>query len=89
MGRKITTVVDCLPFGLGNLLAFITGADQPPPLGFDNKPIFSFTDTEVSKLPTVSTCIPALYVSVNLTDYEEFQQVFDLALTSCNVFGQV
>ena len=75
--------------GLESLLAFITGADQPPPLGCENKRRISFTDTEISKLSTASTCAPALYVSVHLTDCDEFQRVFDFALTSSNMFGQV
>ena len=39
---------------LGDVLAFFTGAEYPPPLGFDLKPIVRFTST--STFPLASTC---------------------------------
>ena len=69
---------DILCLGLETLLAFITGADHLPPLGFVCKPKICFTHSKVSKLPTASTCTPALYVPVHLTDYSEFKSALTL-----------
>lgn len=75
---------------LESLLAFVTGADHPPPLGFRRRPQIMFKEDDGFKLPTASTCTPALYVPISLTEYNDFKRAFDLAITSAiNVFGSV
>lgn len=65
---------------LGNLLSFISGAAHPPPLGFSIKPLIEFTDDPNAVLPRASTCLPALYISLHLTDYNVFKNAFDMAI---------
>ena len=53
-----------LSLDLKCLLAFITGADQPPPLGFQYRPKISFTD---DKEASASTCVLCLCTSLITT----------------------
>ena len=78
-----------LHIGLGDLLSFVTGADQPPPLGFRLSPTIQFTADHQHILPKASTCTLTLFISVHLTEYERFKQAFDAALTSAHGFGLV
>ena len=45
---------------LGGLLAFITGADRLPPMGFSDVPLLQFNHDPTFRLPVVSTCTPSL-----------------------------
>ena len=50
--------------GLGDCLAFFTGAEQVPPAGFDRECTLNFNSTNI--YPTASTCalvltLPTLY----------------------------
>ena len=71
---------------LEKLLAFITRADHPPPLGFHHKPEIGFTRDPERTLPTASTCTPILYISIHLKDYGKFKRAFDTALISGHSF---
>ena len=73
---------------LGDVLAFITGADALPPLGFDKEPTIQFfPDRE--RLPNASTCIPSLRLPRSLTEYYEFKDKITLAILGSGGFGNV
>ena len=70
---------------LKKLLVFITGADHMPPLGFPSKSQIIFTDTPKKTLPRA--CLPALFVWLHLTNYENIRDAFHVALISGNIFS--
>jgi len=71
------------------ILAFITGADAPPPMGFPQEPAIFFVQDPTKTSPTASTCSLSLYLPLRLTDYEVFQQKMDIAIMNTIGFGQV
>ena len=74
---------------LGTVLTFVTGADHIPPLGFPSTPIIQFISEESRFLPTASTCIPSLFLPLQLTDYEDFKRNMDMAVICAHGFGSV
>lgn len=80
---------DTIRLDLSTLLSFVTGADHPPPLGFTIKPQIEFTDDTEHILPRASTCYPALYLSLHVTEYETFQKALDESIICSHGFGTV
>ncbi|XP_031133315.1 G2/M phase-specific E3 ubiquitin-protein ligase-like [Sander lucioperca] len=73
------------PLQLGGILAFATGANSIPPLGFSPRPSVDFLHElplrQGRHLPTVNTCINCLRLPV-LKKFEDFNETMDFA------FGQ-
>ena len=55
---------------LGDLLAFVTGAEHPPPLGFLYSPEIEFSDDAERTLPWASTCTMVLHLSLHVNQYD-------------------
>lgn len=73
---------------LEKILAFVTGADAEPVMGFSQNPTIKFAEMR-STLPTASTCTKELYLPLNITGSdEEIFQTFDLAFVN-EYFGLV
>ena len=68
------------------LLAFITGADHIPPIGFPNAPQITFEPNK-DRLPSASTCGPTLYLPLVLRDPDYFRDKKDYALSCVHGFG--
>ena len=73
---------------LGDILQFMTGLRQIPPLGFSKKiAVFFLEPSKV--LPEVSACFYTLHLPVSVETKELFFERFDQAvLYSVNHFGQ-
>ena len=76
-----------LLFSCSDVLVFITGASQIPPLGLSPMPSIDFISDD--GLPTASTCSNILRIPYTLTEYARFEEVFDLAIRGCQGFGNV
>ena len=50
-----------------DVLAFVTGTNRPPALGFKDTPELMFTDKE--RLPMASTCATSLVLPRNISSY--------------------
>ena len=87
VGRS--TVVIKMYIHLSNILAFITGADSIPPLGFPTDLVILFNKDEGRLLPTSSTCSLSLTLSIELVEYDLFKRNMDLAVLNAFEFGQV
>ena len=74
---------------LPQILAFVTGADCIPPLGFDINPAILFSSDRNRLLPVASTCALTLTLSVGLAEYDAFQKNMDMAVLNAYEFGQV
>ena len=76
---------------LPQILAFVTGADCIPPLGFDINPTILFSSDRSRLLPVASTCALTLTLtlSVGLAEYDAFQKNMDMAVLNAYEFGQV
>ena len=72
---EIETVID-----LSRVLAFITGSNEIPPLGFTVKPQIKFEDDATHTLPHASTCGPTLYLPLVLQDISMFEKRMDYAV---------
>lgn len=79
-----------LDINLGQLLAFITGADKIPAMGFHN-PISVFFEHEAPmKYPNVSTCAPSITFPAGMDDYEILERDFVQAVKLGSLcFGRV
>ena len=66
------------------ILAFFTGAEQIPPLGFPYDPVLTFAD---NPYPTASTCAIQLTLPTKYSQYSPFKSALDLAFTSHGGFG--
>lgn len=76
---------------LGTILAFATGANTVPPIGFSPPPSVEFLHQEhdagsISKLPIANTCINCLKLPLH-TSYRDFQENMDFALGNTHGFG--
>ncbi|XP_061584191.1 G2/M phase-specific E3 ubiquitin-protein ligase-like [Cololabis saira] len=76
---------------LGTILAFATGADAVPPVGFSPQPSIEFLHQEhdagfTSKLPIANTCINCLKLPLHAS-YRDFQENMDFALGNTHGFG--
>ena len=69
---------------LSHVLIFSTGANSPPPLGFNNKPTIEFIDGE---LPKANTCAPTLYLPLGISEFERFKTQMDFAILNSPCFG--
>ena len=74
---------------LPQILAFITGADSIPPLGFSPDPVIIFNKDKSRLLPLSSTCSLSLTLSTGLVEYNTFQKNMDMAVLNVYEFGQV
>lgn len=70
-----------------DVLAFVTGTNRPPALGFEDTPELMFTDEE--RLPTASTCAPSLVLPRNVSGYSEFKKMMSLSILGSHGFGSV
>ncbi|KAJ7991034.1 hypothetical protein DPEC_G00293050 [Dallia pectoralis] len=79
------------PLQLGGILAFATGANAIPPLGFSPQPSVDFLHElplrQGRHLPTANTCINCLRLPV-LKNFEDFKETMDFALKNTQGFGQ-
>lgn len=76
---------------LETILAFATGANTVPPIGFSPQPSIEFLHQEhdaasTSKLPIANTCINCLKLPLHTT-YRDFQENMDFALGNTHGFG--
>ena len=89
-GRQVH---DCSPdeifIHLPQILAFVTGADTIPPLGFPTCPVILFNNDTSRLLPVSSTCSLSLTLSLGLVEYEVFMKNMDMAVLNAYEFGQV
>lgn len=67
-------------------MVFVTGAEEPPPLGFDSYPTVEFTD---DRLPTSNTCGTVLRLPTMYTQYDDFKEAIDFAILNSPCFGQI
>lgn len=72
---------------LGDFMAFVTGADHPPPLGFLHSPEVDFDNDPGRTLPRASTCCLVIYLSLHVRDYDIFCSKMDEAIVSSDGFG--
>lgn len=72
---------------LGQILIFLTGADEPPPCGFIATPQLCFCDME--RLPEASTCSLTLTLSRSYKDYALFKEKMDFAISNGYGFGKL
>lgn len=71
---------------LGDVLAFFTGAEYPPPLGFDLEPVVRFTSKSI--FPLASTCVPELTLpTVHFDKPDLFREKMKYALRNHGGFG--
>ncbi|TDH05067.1 hypothetical protein EPR50_G00139810 [Perca flavescens] len=79
------------PLQLGGILAFATGANDIPPLGFSPLPSVVFLHElplrQARHLPTANACINCLRLPV-LKKFEDFKETMDFALKNTQGFGQ-
>lgn len=61
---------------LGNILAFMTGVDVIPVVGFDRGITVLFIHDSTMRYPTASTCAPSLSLPSALEDYETMERDF-------------
>ncbi len=78
---------DDITVTLEMVLAFATGADHEPPLGFENVPEIQFETRKDRFFPRASTCVPALILPIMLNDPDEFRKKMDCAIICCHGFG--
>ena len=77
---------------LSDVLVFVTGAADVPPVEFEENPSIMFKSAveATSDLPSASTCSNTLYLPmVHCNDYDTFKYKFVFALTCAIGFGQV
>ncbi|KAL7380205.1 hypothetical protein ABVT39_013589 [Epinephelus coioides] len=74
-----------------DLLIFVTGSDEVPPLGFPSKPCIDFYDQEAGqrRLPYASTCMMCLYLPRGIMQEEELHQMLHQATKNSLGFGKV
>ena len=70
---------------LTDVLAFVTGAERPPILGFDTIPTIVFHQ---ETFPTANTCAIILRLPTTHDEYEEFKSKMDFAILNSPCFGQ-
>ena len=72
----------------GQILAFVTGTWQIPPMGFPNRPNITFISDESKTLPTSSTCDLTLRLPLVLIDYDHFKTQVTKGFLNTVGFGQ-
>jgi len=74
---------------LGDILAFFTGADRIPPLGFEKKPTVAFLP-EDDMFATSSTCDLVLRLPVKYGEsLQRFKQAMIMSLKDNDGFGGI
>ena len=63
---------ETIGISLGDILSFVTGLRNIPPIGFEKKIMVEFFDEE--RLPNASTCSLILRLPRHLVEEEEFKQ---------------
>jgi hypothetical protein len=71
---------------VGTVLAFFTGADTIPPLGYTSA-VLNFN--QFNEYPTASTCAVELTLPTKHAQYEQFKKQLDVAFTMHGGFGLV
>ena len=74
---------------LEDLLAFTTGADQIPPLGFDGIAQVNFLHEGWQILPTACTCAPSISLPTVHETYDSFKAAMVEEIVSGFGFGLV
>lgn len=69
---------------LRTVLAFFTGADSIPPLGYTSA-LIHFNNT--NQYPTASTCAIVLTLPTRHKEYRQFKKQLDVAFTMHGGFG--
>ncbi|XP_019859447.1 PREDICTED: G2/M phase-specific E3 ubiquitin-protein ligase-like isoform X1 [Amphimedon queenslandica] len=83
-GRQVGEVA----VNLSSILIFVTGLDCIPALGFASPLEIEFIkDNDKGRLPSASTCTPALYLPLSLTDEDIFFERMDTAIIGAQMFG--
>ncbi|XP_039598306.1 G2/M phase-specific E3 ubiquitin-protein ligase-like [Polypterus senegalus] len=72
---------------LGQILAFATGTDYPPALGWTTKPSIEFIYSK-DLFPTANTCANILRLPTVHNVYEDFKCNLDFAIQNSPGFGQ-
>lgn len=74
-----------------DLLIFVTGSDEVPPLGFPNKPTINFYDQEPGqrRLPYTSTCMLCLYLLRGVVQEEALHGMLLQGTKNSLGFGKV
>ncbi|XP_031327706.1 G2/M phase-specific E3 ubiquitin-protein ligase-like isoform X2 [Photinus pyralis] len=72
---------------LKQILAFVTGADAVPPLGFECTPTLEFLHDDRSRYPKANTCALILSLPVIHTVYEQFKIHMDYGIGNGMVFA--
>ncbi|XP_069139550.1 G2/M phase-specific E3 ubiquitin-protein ligase-like isoform X5 [Argopecten irradians] len=75
-----------LELNLSEVLAFTTGADSVPLLGFDPSP--SITFTECGRFPRANTCAMEIALPLNVTPFEEFKESMIFGIKNSPGFGK-
>ena len=70
---------------LGDVLAFFSGSDRIPPLGFDHTPTLCFDEDTV--FPKSSTCALSLILPSGYKEYNDFKEKIDYGLKNNGGFG--
>lgn len=70
---------------LQDVLVFVSGTDEPPPLGFESALVIEFT---IQKFPTANTCGLKLHLPLQHDEYESFKYAMDFAILNSPCFGQ-
>lgn len=92
---KLQGLIDLFCGGLGgvngvtleDVMVFATGCDHIPISGFEKQPCLKFNHT--ATLPTASTCVPILFLPVQVDGVAGFSEQMRLALLGSFGFGQV
>lgn len=69
------------------ILAFFTGTDTVPPLGFNKSVTLNFNPS--IPYPTASTCALELTLPTKYSDFDEFKKNLDVGFTMHGGFGLV
>ena len=72
---------------LGDILSFVTGLRNVPPIGFEKQITVEFFDEE--RLPNASTCSIILRLPRHLVEEEEFKQKMIFSILGACGFGNV
>ena len=72
---------------LGDVLAFATGADTVPPIGYNTSPAIQFHDA--SQYPVANTCSNILKLPMLVKSFQEFEYNFCFGMCNAVGFGHV
>ena len=68
---------------LASVLAFFTGTNRVPPLGFHQEPRLYFVHDDIASLAIASTCDLSLALPIVHKEYGDFREKMIMCLT-CN-----